>query len=107
MWTRLWACPIDWQPILLALLPTLLFGVVAWPVRRGRVADVKVWVDPALPPDVQTAEREADAAWNRITVAKGHGLRFVEVPTPAAAQAATRSSEIPDCSGVPGPGEIR
>jgi small conductance mechanosensitive channel len=50
MWTRLWAGPIDWQPILIALLPTLL---VAWLVaslaRRFTRAALKSLVGDTLP----------------------------------------------------------
>lgn len=38
MWSRLWAGPIDWQPILTALLPTLLLAWLAATVARRLAA---------------------------------------------------------------------
>jgi hypothetical protein len=42
MWTRLWAGAIDWQPIVMALLPTLLAAwLVASAARRLTRAALK------------------------------------------------------------------
>jgi len=51
MWSRLWAGPIDWQPILMALLPTLLVAWLAATVaRRLTRAALKALVGDTLAP---------------------------------------------------------
>ena len=51
MWSRLWAGPIDWQPILMALLPTVLVAWLAATVaRRLTRAALKALVGDTLAP---------------------------------------------------------
>ena len=49
MWSRLWAGPIDWQPILMALLPTLLLAwLAATVVRRLAASALRALVGDTL-----------------------------------------------------------
>jgi moderate conductance mechanosensitive channel len=56
MWSHLFAGPVDWRPLLMALLPTLLVGcLAAWLARRLAAKALHVLLGDTLAPDSAVA----------------------------------------------------